>query len=134
MQVSEQIIAVLDNLAQRFGVVIDWGQQNVMPYIQELCGKYIKWEIATSIAWICFSVIFVVGGIVLMKIACKWIAEHKGNVDYEIGAGMVIATGIICWLVALGIITTQVFDIIKCCMFPELQVFEFIKSMMTGTP
>ena len=28
MQVSDQIIAVLDNLAQKFGIVVDWGQQS----------------------------------------------------------------------------------------------------------
>lgn len=41
MQVSEQIIYVLDELAKRFGMVIDWTQQNVMPTVYEICGKYI---------------------------------------------------------------------------------------------
>lgn len=131
MQVSEQIIAVLDNLAQRFGVIIDWGQQNVLPYVQELCGKYISWEIVTSIVWICFSVVFIVGGFPLLKASQKYHDAHNGKWDYDgIGTGLLIICAIGCWIAAFGIITTQIFDIIRCCMFPELQVFEFIKSLM----
>lgn len=122
MQVSEQIIAVLDDLAQRFGVVIDWGQQNVLPYIQELCGKYISWEIATSIAWIIICAIpLIICGVVAIAKRDDW-----EGIDYVI-------MGLIASLPCV-VICIEVFDIIKCCMFPELQVFEFIKGMMTGTP
>ena len=49
---SEEIIKVLDNLAERFGVAVDWTSTNVIPYLQELCSKYITYEIATSVTWL----------------------------------------------------------------------------------
>lgn len=30
---SDEIIKILDDLGQRFGVVIDWSSENVMPYL-----------------------------------------------------------------------------------------------------
>lgn len=33
---SEDIIKVLDNLAQKFGIAIDWTSQNAMPYLEDL--------------------------------------------------------------------------------------------------
>jgi hypothetical protein len=43
MDISNEIIEVLDHLSEKFGVVINWSSENVMPYVQELCGKYINW-------------------------------------------------------------------------------------------
>ena len=39
MQVSDQIIQVLDALCEKFGIVINWSGENVIPYLQELIKK-----------------------------------------------------------------------------------------------
>lgn len=57
MQISKEIIEVLDYIGNKFGLAIDWSSENVMPYIEQLCSKYISWEIATSIAWIAISIL-----------------------------------------------------------------------------
>ena len=36
---SEKIIKVIDALADKFGLAIDWTSANVMPYVQDLTGK-----------------------------------------------------------------------------------------------
>ena len=64
MTFSEQTISILDYLCQKFGIVIDWTSDTVWPMVEMLAGKYIKWEIASSILWI---VIFMMG-----VIACLW--------------------------------------------------------------
>lgn len=39
---SEEIIKVIDELGKRFGIVIDWSNQNIIPYLQELLkGLYV---------------------------------------------------------------------------------------------
>ena len=48
--VSEQIIEVLDYLGEKFGIVVDWNANNMVPVVQDLCSKYINWELATSVA------------------------------------------------------------------------------------
>lgn len=42
---SNEIIKVLDNLAERFGVAIDWTSKNVMPYMQDLYGRIIDYRV-----------------------------------------------------------------------------------------
>lgn len=50
MTVSNQIIAVLDAICEKFGIVIDWTASNIMPYLQDLCKRIVTYEIATSVA------------------------------------------------------------------------------------
>lgn len=72
MNFSQEIINVLDYLCKRFGIVIDWTSENVMPYLEDLCARYIQFEIKTSIAWIVLCVgvmalagiIWIISGIV----------------------------------------------------------------------
>ena len=49
MTVSEQIIQVIDALCEKFGIVVDWTSESVIPYLEILCTKLIKYEICTSI-------------------------------------------------------------------------------------
>ena len=49
---SEEIIKVLDDLGQRFGIAIDWSSQNVIPYLQDLMQRFINYEVISSIVWI----------------------------------------------------------------------------------
>lgn len=58
MKVSEEIIDVLEYLGEKFGVAIDRSSDTLLPVLQNLGHKYIRWEIATSIAWLVIGVIF----------------------------------------------------------------------------
>lgn len=122
MTISSQIIEVLNDLCMKFGMAIDWSQENVMPYLQELAGKYISWEVATSWAWIVLGVIAILIGIALLIFECKT------NVDDFL-------CFIACVFFALGafIVVCQVFDILECKYFPEKAIFEYIKSFMSNT-
>ena len=125
MQVSEQIITVLDNLAQRFGVVIDWSQQNVLPYVQELAAKYIKWEMLTSSIWLCVGIIFGVICLVATNKSIKAYKRHNTDVAEDI-ALFAFVLGVIAFI----IIGKQTHDIIKCIVFPEFQVFSFVQGLL----
>ena len=113
MQISNEIIKILDYLGQKMGMAIDWTGSNVLPKLEELCAKFIAWEICTSWAWIGVSLVaFAV--ILLVKIFCDWSgAEH---VVFWIGLCIIIAC-----------ISTQVFDIIECNTFPEKTIYDYIQ-------
>ena len=64
---SEEIIKVLDALAEKFGVAVDWTSANVIPYLEQLCGKYVNYEIATSVIWMLFGIGCLILGRVLFK-------------------------------------------------------------------
>lgn len=123
MTVSAQIIEVLDALCEKMGIVIDWTAENVIPYVMELASKYITFEIATSIAWLVISIIFLVGG---WKFAF-WAHRKADDIDVSIPVFAImcfVSVPIVC------IIGVQIFDIIKCVTIPELVLFEKVQALM----
>lgn len=117
--VSNQIIEVLNYLGEKFGIAIDWSSQNIMPYIYELCGKFISWEIATSWMWIVLGGIFLLLGIffIALELANQWYFD-----------GLIFALGIIMFIIAFSVIGAQVYDIITATHFPEKTIFDYIQT------
>ena len=123
MTVSSEIIEVLDYLGEKFGIVIDWTSNNVLPYLQTLADKFIKWEISTSIVWIVIAAFVIVAMIVLINL--KGIREINEEIDgmLWVPAGLLI-------LGFFVVICVQIFDIIECNIFPEKVLYDFIKTML----
>ena len=128
MTFSEQTISILDYLCQKFGIVIDWTSDTIWPMVEMLAGKYIKWEIASSILWI---VIFMMG-----FIACLWgIKTIKKHLSDSYIEEMWILFCMFLGLGALGFVAgvaTQAFEITRCFVFPELELFEFLKETVNS--
>lgn len=128
MNVSEQIIKVLDNLCQKFGMVIDWTSDNVMPYLQELCSRFINYEIVTSIAWVIITLVICMICWIVFITTFKKAKEFKWDEDFFIvwincfalvfSIGFSIATIIV--------IAFQTFDILEAIYLPEKTIYEFI--------
>ena len=130
---SSQIIEILDNLAQKFGIAIDWTGQNVIPYVQELTKKIVNYELWTSVAWIS---LFVIGMILCFFIA--WVMTKTkdfdwSNVEYEVIPTIACVLNIcgICLSIFLVIVVTfQIFDIITCLTFPEKIILDYISLII----
>ena len=135
MSVSDEIIKVLDALAEKFGMVIDWTSQNVIPYLEQLCGKYVNYEIVTSVIWLIFGIICVfVGkwGIKKTKQCYNKYKEISRMNDWDVAAIFAgIGTGV-AFLVGVIVIMTQVFDIATCLTFPEKIILDEFKSIYTS--
>ena len=116
--ISSQIIEVLNYLGEKFGIAIDWSSQNVMPYIVELCGKFISWEIATSWMYVVLGGIFLLLGIffIALELASEWSFD-----------GLIFALGIIMFVIAFSVIGAQAYDIITATHFPEKTIFDYIR-------
>lgn len=131
---SEEVIKILNALAEKFGIAIDWTSANVLPYLQQLCGKYVTYEIATSVVWILIGIcLLFVGKYVIEKAKYCW---EKYNEDlgsyYDVGtiwlgilAGCVIVGGII-------VVLCQTFDIITCITFPEKIIIEELQMVYSS--
>ena len=123
MTVSSEIIEVLDYLGEKFGIAIDWTSNNVLPYLQTLIDKFIKWEISTSIVWIVIAAFVIVAMIVLINL--KGFREIN-----EETYGMLWISIIVLIIVSFIVICIQIFDIVECNMFPEKALYDFIKVML----
>ena len=133
---SEEIIKVLDALAEKFGLAIDWTSANVIPYLEQLCGKYVNYEIATSVVWIMLGLLFFIVGIICYKIVYKhkdWgVTYYETISDDYFGRGLIYFGVILIFVVASLMVITQIFDIVTCFTFPEKIIIEELKSIYTS--
>jgi len=130
MRVSQQIIEVLEFLGEKFGIAIDWSSDTVLPVLQTLCGKYIRWEIATSIAWVVVGIILLIIGFIALPKAIAALERYRIDYDEDWRLYVSIIITVACLLFGFIAVSTQVFDIIKCYAFPELRVFEYIQDLI----
>lgn len=115
---SDELIKTFDYLLSQFGITVDWTGENVIPYLQTLAEKLVRFEINTSIMGLVVGVIVLTVGV---WIFVKDIKDWDSGV-FILGVILIIVAGIVC--------CCQVYDIIKCVSFPELYVFEYIKHAL----
>lgn len=138
MTVSEQIISVINVLCEKFGIMVDWTDKNVIPYIELLCGKLVNYEITTSIVWIVFWVLVSVGCIIATKRLYPRFKEGlEHDRDYcecgwQFGTAFAIIGLVVVYTAAAVVTMTQVIDIVQCATFPEMYIFEYVKSLNLG--
>lgn len=121
---ADEIIKVLNDLCEKFGIAIDWSSKNVLPYVQKLGERIVAYEFWTSIVWIVINLLLVVGSIVIIKKICKWYDSEDYDNDWDglniFGIGICIIAALVC---SVSIIA-QVFDIVTCLVFPEKVIIE----------
>lgn len=128
---SNEVIKVLDNLAQKFGVAIDWTSQNIMPYLQELMSRFIKYKIATDVIWLVVGIVLFIISIILFKKIQKWKKSKNFNTSYS-DDDLLYALGIfgiVCIISgAITIIICYTNGIIQNIFVPELTVIKYLKG------
>ena len=132
---SEEIIKVLDALAEKFGLAVDWTSANVIPYLEQLCGKYVNYEIATSIVWILLGIGLLVFAKFLTK-RIKTFYEKSDELDPNNGYAWLCILSSVVMVIAIIVGTCiaiqQIFDIVTCFTFPEKIIIEELKSIYTS--
>lgn len=128
MNISEQIINVLDNLCQKFGMAIDWSSANVLPYLKELCSKFINYEIFTSIFWMILTLVICIIFWIVFASTFKKVKEVEWDDYYFISVANIVAGffAITFSVISIIVIGVQVFDIIEAIYLPEKTIYDFI--------
>ena len=130
MTMSEQTTQALNELCEKFGIVIDWTNANVIPYLTTLCAKLVSWEIWTSVVWMA---IMAVASLIVIIVAKKYRFFSSSFVnEWELISIILIVASICLWVGTISVIGTQIFDIIKCVTFPEMYVFEYVQGIVNG--
>lgn len=123
MSVSTQIIQVLDELCRRFGIVIDWANESILPYIEELAKKFITYEIKTSWFWIVITIATAVVAVLMGILFWKTSDDITPFVMILILAVFVLTL----------VVGAQVYDIITCEVLPEKILLREIKELIQSS-
>lgn len=128
---SEEVIKILDTIAEKFGLAIDWTSANVLPYLQQLCGKYVTYEIVTSVVWMLIGIcLLFIGKYMIEKTKYCWGKyEEDWHSSYDFVA---ISLGVLAGFAIVGgiiVISCQIFNIVTCITFPEKVIIEELRSI-----
>lgn len=130
---SEEIIKVIDELGKRFGIVIDWSNQNIMPYLQELLKRFICYQNITACVWIIISIAMTICGGIMLKFLNKWRKSDGYNSDSydddELLAVLGYTFSILIIALGIGLIIGNTLGIVKNICMPEMVVYEYIKNI-----
>lgn len=136
---GNEVIKVLNHLGDQFGVAIDWSSANVMPYLNDLMTRMIKYGIYINIYHIIYAIfitaVFIIVTIVLYEIACKMILRSEENEEHINSAKILstafaisLVTTVIVALIEIGNIKDCIADIIELNTVPEKYVIEIIQD------
>lgn len=130
---SEEIIKVLDELGKKFGVVINWSNQNIIPYLQELLKRFICYRNITACICIIISIAMTISGVVMIRFLNKWRKnenyDNDYNIDDELLATLGYASSICIIVIGIGLMIGNIFGIVKNICMPEMVVYEYIKNI-----
>ena len=110
---------VLQELGKQFGLMIDWSNENFIPYLKELAQRVVQYETWQSIFWLFFGVLVIILGIILIILELKSIL----NVD-----DFLFFIGVVLIIVGIGIICVQINDILLCKYLPEKILLRYAKQ------
>lgn len=79
----DEIIKLLDELAKRFGIAIDWTSENVMPYLEDLCSRFITYNIVVNVFWIIMAFVVICFDVWFVKKSYQMYKEDRNNIFFE---------------------------------------------------
>ena len=137
MNFSTEVITLIDELAKRFGVVIDWTAENVMPYIQDLGSRFISYTLITTILSLSIKLIVLFAGIFIVYKCGKWIIAHEEDpmtdsvaITMAIITVMGIVLTVIAFLVLMFTGWANIKTIVACNYIPETIIVDYLKTLL----
>lgn len=136
MSFSSELITVLDYLAQKLGIAIDWTSDTVMPYLKDLCDRFIEYEIFNSFmtigAWAVFLLFFM-----CWLIPTHLIAKNRLDWNWDCFTCYVAAVAwigfVICLIGTIVSVICQGFHIIECWKMPEKVIIEYVQGLLESS-
>lgn len=130
---SDEIIKVFDALGEKLGVVIDWGQENIYPYIQDLCQRATQYKITNNIIVLSvWAIIFVFSIFGIIFIIRKFPKNAGISMADEVSLGLSIFGFIVFGMLIILSLAASIQNINNVCMYiyvPERALIDMLQSM-----
>ena len=140
---GNEVIKALNHLGKQFGIAIDWTSSNVMPYLQDLMSRMVKYGIYQNVSNIIYCLIILSISIIVTrkfyKASCKYTSiynetnkyEDKDNASSFAMAFLIsLAITVFVTITMSYVIKESVDEIIELSTVPEKYVIEMIQEQM----
>ena len=129
---SKEILEALNQLTDKFGIAVDWSNQNALPYLRDLMGRLVRYEIITSVVWLIVGALFVLSAIWWLKFI-KYARKKYEDIghfnDWDVAAIVATFAMFIVVLIGIIIVLCQIDNIIQCIVLPEGVILKYIKGV-----
>lgn len=138
---DEELCNIIDKIAEKIGIAIDWSSENVMPYIQDIMQRYRTMNIVNNIivTTVC-AIIITICVIVAVKIT-KGIINGLQNTessiwfdaDFDMVSTFSIATGTIIafsFVISVIVLCGATGELMGWLYVPEVKLLEALKGFM----
>ena len=143
---SKEVIEVFNYIGEKFGIAIDWSQENLIPYLTDLWNRFITYEITIKSIWLFLCCLIFIIDILFVV---KYYKAYKKSLNEEAdGFFFVKVTGLygksyidhrctfvpfVTILISLSTAALYIFfaagtDLLELLIIPEKFVFELVKS------
>lgn len=145
MTFSEQFKDIFNMLCEKIGVAIDWTQDNIVPYVMELCKRFVILNIVEEALWLVSGIVAVViVGFLSKKIfkdyrkcadtreSTFWWEAFCSEVSPKNGTFIVFIVGGVALLFGLIVIPCSISELLKWAIVPEVQIIKEITSFTSA--
>ena len=132
---ANEIIKVLDELCNKFGIVVNWADQNVLSYVQELSTKCVNWKMGISIVHLIYGIvllgigIFGIWGTKYCYNKCKTATCSNDRCLWDWGCFLMCCVCSVSFMGFFIFVPSSIENIITCKMFPEKILIDTIMEM-----
>lgn len=129
---SSEFTKALDAVCDKFGIAVDWGSKNVVPYVQELSTRVVHFKMASATFFMLLGVLMLIATILWIKWIkyCDRRYEEDKWSNWDFAAQLSIGACIIWTVIAVCIALTGAYDIVTYSVFPEKALMDFINTYM----
>ena len=121
----------IDKIAEKFGIVVDWTQDNIYPYVKDIMEKYRTGKIVQDII-----IIGILGLLVLLAIlTLKHIFTPKrkpfiSKEEDEIVSAILITICLLALVLLIPIVIWEICNLIDWIFIPETQFIKEISKLL----
>ena len=128
---SDEIIKILDALAEKFGIMVDWSQQNIQPYLQDLMHRVIQYNLATSVIWVIFYIfIMAICLFIIKKNNNKFRFDEYGCIKGSFSSLIYVIVSYILLITFVVLLPFEIENICQCVFLPEKIIINEIQLIM----
>lgn len=138
---DKELCNVIDKIAEKIGIVIDWSSKNVMPYIQDIMQRYRTKSIVENIIamTVCAIIITICTIIAVKMIKCIinglqntessiWFdADYDAVSIFSMMASIIIA---ISFLISVIVLCGAIWELVGWFYVPEVKFLEVLKGFI----
>ena len=139
---SDAIIKVIDHLAEKIGVAVDWTAENILPQVLDIMARYRECEMILNLLLVLLCVgwgvcvyIAVKGWILPARKRCAetkvdnfWFWECCGDIELNIAGIIILAFAIGVSLTAIILCIKNIGELTRWALIPEVQFYKLISG------